>query len=92
MRRLMLKVLLLFVWLLVGSLVYGAVWNRNVDLFPPYPGFLRDFLYSIVSSFSLNIDTKFFFSLAGSLFYVIIYTLIAFVCFYAYKHLRNKLR
>ena len=86
------KALLLLVWLLIASFVYGAIWNRNVDLFPPYP----QFLYESLSYFSYSLlpdgYKKLFIEYMGALFYVSIFTLIAFVCFYTYKHFRNKSR
>ena len=83
------KTLLLLVWLLIASFVYGAIWNRNVDLFPPYP----QFLYESLSYFSYSLlpdgYKKLFIEYMGALFYVSIFTLIAFVGYYAYKYFKK---
>ena len=83
------KVLLLLVWLLVASFFYGAAWVRNVDLFPPYP----QFLYEPLSYFSYSLlpdgYKKLFIEYMGALFYVSIFTLIAFAGYRVYKYFKK---
>jgi len=91
------KVLLLLAWLLVGTFCYAAIVIRLLDTgygayLPPFPEFpVKVSLYFFPNQLGAE-DFKDIHLFGGALLHVSIYTLIAFVCFYAYKHLRNKLR
>jgi len=78
------KIGFLLLWLLVGSLFYLAAWVRNADLFPPFPDFL-DVFYPFLP----DGQEKFLIEYMGALFYVSIFTLLAFAGYRVYKHFKK---
>ncbi|MCL2645175.1 MAG: hypothetical protein FWD51_06930 [Betaproteobacteria bacterium] len=91
------KAFLLLAWLIIGTFLYAVIVIRLLDIgygtyLPPFPEFpVKIALYFFPNQLGAE-DFKDIHLFGGALLHVSIYTLIAFVCFYTYKHFRNKSR
>ncbi|MDR3214201.1 MAG: hypothetical protein LBT71_09850 [Azoarcus sp.] len=83
------NLLLLVAWLCFATLMYGAVWARNVDLFPDYPEWLRALIISLTSSLSPE-ATDDIGLLAGSFIAVSVLTLTGYFVWLIYKKLSPR--
>jgi len=94
MFRGIIKVFLLLVWLIFGALIYGTIAVRIDEKYlPPSPSFLEKFIIYAFQGKGLCCedwqDIEFY---AVSFYHISVFTLIAFICYCAYKHFRNKSR
>jgi len=93
MSRRIVKIFLLLTWLIIGTFLYAFVFVRLGDHLPAFPEFSEKLFLCIFSSDEIGAEGyQDIYLFSGSFFYVSIFTLVAFAGYYAYKHLRNKLR